>query len=187
MLHFFQKNKEKYLQISLSKYQWCDLQLPRYRAKHTEIGNFKIILPLPPLPQLKPPKIKILKNEKISWRYHHFACDHWFMVPEIKGATDINFCHFGSFLALSAPWKPRKSTLKNWKKTHLERYYPLHICNINDSHMTYGSSDMESNRQNFLSFWTAFCLFALLPSSSKDPENQNFEKMKKTPEDILIS
>ena len=29
--------------------------------------------------------------------------------------------------------------------------------------------------QNFLSFWTVFCLFTL----SMDPANQNFEKMKK--------
>ena len=39
--------------------------------------------------------------------------------------------------------------------------------------------DMECDRQNFLSFWTV-----LLPPM--DPENQNFEKMKKTPGDINI-
>ena len=36
----------------------------------------------------------------------------------------------------------------------------------------------------FLSFWTIFCPFA--PLSTMDPKNQNFEKMKKTPEDIII-
>ena len=44
---------------------------------------------------------------------------------------------------------------------------------------------MECDRNNFLSFWTIFSLFylhsgtffALLPPM--DPENQNFEKMKK--------
>ena len=35
------KNKEKHLQISLSKSQWYDLQFLRYRAKHTEIGNLR--------------------------------------------------------------------------------------------------------------------------------------------------
>ena len=30
------------------------------------------------------------------------------------------------------------------------------MCNINDSHMMYGSWDMEHDRQNFLSFWTIF-------------------------------
>ena len=41
---------------------------------------------------------------------------------------------------------------------------------------------MERNRQNFLSFWTV--VFAILPSM--DSVNQNFEKMKKTPGDIII-
>ena len=35
----------------------------------------------------------------------------------------------------------------------------LHMCTINDNHMIYGSSDMEYDRQNFLSFWTIFCPF----------------------------
>ena len=35
----------------------------------------------------------------------------------------------------------------------------LHTCTINGNHMMYGSQDMESNRQNFLSFWVIFCLF----------------------------
>ena len=46
---------------------------------------------------------------------------------------------------------------KNGKNTWKWRYY--HFTNINDSHMMYGSSDMECNRQNFLSFWTIFCPF----------------------------
>ena len=34
---------------------------------------------------------------------------------------------------------------------------------INDSHMIYGSRDMECNGQYFLSFWTGFfCPFTLL-------------------------
>ena len=41
---------------------------------------------------------------------------------------------------------------------------------------------MERNRQNFLSFWIV--VFAILPSM--DSVNQNFEKMKKTPGDIII-
>ena len=42
---------------------------------------------------------------------------------------------------------------------------------------------MECNRQNFLSLWTSFCP---LPPPPKNPENQNFEKIKKTPGDIII-
>ena len=41
---------------------------------------------------------------------------------------------------------------------------------------------MECNRQNFLSLWTSFCPL----SPPKNPENQNFEKIKKTPGDIII-
>ena len=75
MLHFFKKNKEKHLYISLSKSQWYDLQSLRYRAKHIETGNFSSFFALLPLPPpLMIPKIKILKkNEKNAWRYYHFA------------------------------------------------------------------------------------------------------------------
>ena len=44
-----------------------DQQILRYRAKQTEISNFRSFLPFIPL---KTPKIKILKNEEISRRYH---------------------------------------------------------------------------------------------------------------------
>ena len=47
--------------------------------------------------------------------------------------------------------------------------------------MMHGSSDMECNGQMFLSFLTVFCL---LPPNN--PKNQNFEKMKKSPGDIII-
>ena len=70
MLQFLKKYKEKHLQISLSKSWWYDLQFLRYRAKYTEFGNFRsFFVLLSP----KTPKIKILKNEKICWRYHHFT------------------------------------------------------------------------------------------------------------------
>ena len=41
---------------------------------------------------------------------------------------------------------------------------------------------MEWDRHNFLSFWTIFCPF----TRPTDAENQNFEKMKKTPKEIII-
>ena len=40
---------------------------------------------------------------------------------------------------------------------------------------------MEHNRQNFLSFSSFLPFYPPI-----DPENQNFEKKKKTPEDIII-
>ena len=45
---------------------------------------------------------------------------------------------------------------------------------------------MECDRQNFLSFWTDFCPLPPARPPPMDPENQNFEKMKKTPGDIII-
>ena len=47
--------------------------------------------------------------------------------------------------------------------------------------MMYGSWVMEHDRQFFVILYR-FLLF----HPSMDPENQNFEKMKKTPEDIII-
>ena len=104
----------------------------------------------------------------------------WCMVPEIRNTTDIIFSHSRPFLALLAthpptPMDPENQTFfKNGKKTW--RYY--YFTNINDSHMMYGSPDMECNRQKFLSFWTILCPFT--------PKSQNFEKMKKLPGDIFI-
>ena len=39
-------------------------------------------------------------------------------------------------------------------------------------------------RQNFLLFWAIFC--PVTPLSPNNPENQNFEKMKKTSGDVII-
>ena len=58
----------------------------------------------------------------------------------------------------------------------------LHRCNINDSHVMYGSWDTEHDRDNFLSFWTIFYVF----TPRTHPKNQNFEKMKKSHRDIII-
>ena len=71
-MNFFKKSKEKYLQISLSKSRY-DPQFLRYRVKQTEIRNLRAFFALY-LP--KKPKIKILKNENICWRYHHFRHVH---------------------------------------------------------------------------------------------------------------
>ena len=61
-----------------------------------------------PFISLKIPKIKILKNEKICWRYYHFthvyqksqSYDVWFLGYVV---TDRIFCHFGPFFALLPP------------------------------------------------------------------------------------
>ena len=45
--------------------------------------------------------------------------------------------------------------------------------------MMCGSRDIEPERQKFLSFWIVLL-------SPMDPENQNTEKIKKAPGDIII-
>ena len=86
----------------------------------------------------------------------------------------VTFCPF-------SPLKIQKIKILKLKETPGDIII-LHICTINGNHMMYSSSDMEHNRQTFLSFWTIFCPFI----SSMDPENQNFGKMNNTPEDIII-
>ena len=55
----------------------------------------------------------------------------------------------------------------------------LHICTIKKSY-DYDSWDMEHDRQKFSNFGPFFALLLL-----NNPENQNFEKMKETPGDII--
>ena len=57
----------------------------------------------------------------------------------------------------------------------------LHMCNINEDHMINDSRDIRHDGQSFLSFWAFFPFDP--PNTLK---NQNFEKMKKTPGDIII-
>ena len=126
-----------------------------------------------PFYPLKTPKMKILKNEKICWRYRHFTLvyqksqsyDVWFLRYGVR-QTEF-FCHYGPFFALLPFY-------------FFDRFLPpgliLQLFTINDSLMIYGFSDMECNRQNFLSFWTVFCR---LPNNP--PEKSKFWETEKSP------
>ena len=97
------------------------------------------------------------------------------MVPEIWSTTDIIFCHSGPFSALLPPlWTQKIKINKKKNRKNTWRYH--HFTNINDSHMMYGSSDMECNGQNFLSFWNIFCPF----NSLKAQKIEIFKKWKKS-------
>ena len=75
-------------------------------------------------------------------------------------------------------WKPRKSKFWNEKKRPGDI---IPMCTTNENHMMYGSWDMEHDTEFFL------ILDHFLPFyPTNTPKNQNFEKMKKTPEDIII-
>ena len=83
------------------------------------------------------------------------------------------FCHFTS---LPPQLTTREiKTLKKWKKKPGDIII-LHMCTINDSHMMYGSWDMVFDKLNLM------FLAHLLPFYSPpiNPENQNFQKMKKS-------
>ena len=122
-----------------------------------------------PLYPLQTPKIKILKNENICYRYNHFTD-----LYKNSQSYDVCFLRYGvrqtelfvikdRFLPFYAPlsslWTQKIKILKKWKKV-LEDIIILQMFTINDSHMIYGFSDMECNRQNVSSFWTVFCPFS---------------------------
>ena len=70
MLHFLKKTKK-----STCTYHYQNLDDTIYSFSGIEQSILKLVilgyfLPFYPL---KTPKIKILKNQKIFWRYHHFT------------------------------------------------------------------------------------------------------------------
>ena len=104
----------------------------------------------------------------------------------IHGSWNIT-CNRQTFLSFWAIFCPF-SLLITWKIKILKLKKTsgdiiiFHISTINDNHMMYDSWDMEHDRQNFLSFWTAFFPFTLLWTQ----KIKILEKWKKTPEDIII-
>ena len=53
-----------------------------------------------------------------------------------------------------------------------------HMCTINYNHMMMVTEILSMTDRIFLSFWTIFCPFT--------PKNQNFEKMKRTGDIIIL-
>ena len=76
---------------------------------------------------------------------------------------------------------PENKNFEKMKKT-LEDIIILQMFNINNSHMIYGFSDMECNRQNFFVILDGFLPFY----PPENPKNPNFEKLTKTSGDIII-
>ena len=115
-------------------------------------------------PPWQPRKSKFWKTEK-TWKYnfthvyHKWQSYNWCMVLETWSMTDRIFCHFGLFFLPFYP--PNNPKNHNFEKLIKAPWYiiTLHMCTINDNQIMYGFSDIESNRQNFLSFWTICYLF----------------------------
>ena len=125
------------------------------------LDHFLLFYPKNQLPK----KSEFWKTEKKAWRYYHVyhkwqSYYVWFL--RYKAWQTRFFCHFELFFAFLPSKQPKKSQF--WK---IEKKTPgdiiiLHMCTINDDHMMYGSWDMKPDKQNFLSFWTVFCIFTPL-------------------------
>ena len=75
-------------------------------------------------------------------------------------------------------WKNEKKKKKCW------RYH--YFTHVNQKPQSYKVQFLRYRvRQNLLLFWAIFCSFTLSPSPN-NPENQNFEKMKKASGDAII-
>ena len=134
----------------------------------------------------KNPKVKILKNEKICWRYHHFtpvyqkseSYDVWILRYVVRQAK--NFVILGHFLPFQPLDNPENQNFKTEKNTW--RYY-----NFTYLHHKWQSYDVWFLRYGVQQTEFFVILDHFLPFyPPMDPENQNFEKMKKTLEDIII-
>ena len=137
-----------------------------------------------PLTLLTTQKIKVLKKWKKHLEILSF-CTHvpqkiiiWCMVPKIFSATDRLFCHFGLFFALLPPLQPGKSKFwknenNSWRYYHFAHEHPKWKSHV--WFLRYGAQQTEFFLilDQFLPFYPPF-----LPPNN--PENQNFEKMKKT-------
>ena len=96
----------------------------------------------------------------------------WCMVPQIPSKTD-SFLSFWVIFALY-PLKTQKiKILKKFKK--LLEILSSYTC-VQQMTIIWCmvSSDIKHDRHNSLSFWGIFC-----PLPPNNPENQNFEKIKK--------
>ena len=105
---------------------------------------------------------------------------------------DVGFLRYGvrqtkffvimdRFLPFYPPMDPENKNFEKMKK-ELEEIIILQMFTINVSHMIYGFSDIECNRQNF--FVILDCFLPFYPPTN--PKNKNFEKLKKDPGDIII-
>ena len=121
-----------------------------------------------------------MKNYHFTNLYYKWqSYDVWFLRYGVQ-QTEF-FVILDHFLPFYPPNNPKNQNFEKMKKPPGDIII-LHRCNINDSHVMYGSRDTEHDRENFLSFWTIFYVF----TPQTHPKNQNFEKMKKSHRDIII-
>ena len=138
-----------------------------YSSWNIEQNILKLVILAHFLPfcPLKNPKIRILKNERICWRYHHFT-----HVCEKSQSYDALFLRYGvrqtecfvivdHFLPLHSPMDPENQNFeKNEKNTW--RYY--HFTNVYHKWQSYDIWFFRYGVQQ-TKFWQFGPFFALLP------------------------
>ena len=153
------------------KSQSYDVWFLRYGVRKTGLfiilGNFMpFYLPIT-IQKIKTIK-KILKKCAINKDHNHLMYHSWHI--------RCNRPNFLSFWVIFCPFTFDHPENQNFeiKKTPKDIII-LNMCTINDDQMMYVSWDMQCYGHNFLSFWA---IFVFLYHSN--PENHNFEKMKKS-------
>ena len=103
------------------------------------------------------------------------------MVPEIWSMANKFFCHLGQFSALLPPNDPEN---QNFKKNEKDSYRYNHFTHAYHKWQSYDVWFLRSGarRREFFVILEHFLPFYL----PNNPKNQNFEKMKKFPGDIII-
>ena len=147
----------------------------------------------------KNPKIKVLKNEKICWRYHHFT-----HVYQNSQSYDVRFLRYrvrqteffvilGHFLPFQPPdnlenqnFKIEKNTWRYYHFTHLHHKWQSYDAWF----LRYGAQQTEffvildHFLENFSKFWkNEQHTWRYYPPNN--PKNQNFEKLRKKSLEIL--
>ena len=109
--------------------------------------------------------------------HNHVMYGFWDMECDRQNFLSL-WTIFWSFTPL---WTQKIKILQKWKK-HLNILSFLQMFTISHCHMIFGFSDRECNRQNFFVILNRFLPF----HPSNNLKNQNFEKLKKAPGDIII-
>ena len=143
-----------------------------------------------PFTSLTPWKIKILKKWKMPGDIIilHMCTTNYDQM--MYGSWDMVFdkCNYFSSWTIFLPfYLPNSQKNQNFEKK-MERkpgdIIILHMCTTNYDHMMYGSWDKVRDRCKLLFLFLGYFLHFYLPNS---PKNQNFEKMKKIPGDIILN
>ena len=179
---FLKKNKEKHHYQNLNDMIYSSWDVEQNILELVILGHFLTFTPL------KVPKIKILKNEKIFWRYHllHMCTKNhniWCTLPEIWSKADRIYCHYGPFFALLLN-PPHPNDPKNQKFKKMKKMLWDIILLYTNAYHKWRSYDIW-----FLKYkveQTKIFVIFLSFQSLDNLQNQNFNIEKKTPGDIII-